>query len=258
MPLSSPLTSSEREQFLIENLPTVRFIARRIHDRLPTSVELDDLVSAGSLGLMDAVDKFDFTKGVQFKTYAQFRIKGAMLDSLRDLDWGSRAQRRKAREVEAASSRLHVKLGRSATEQEIADEMNLSLADFQSLLGELRGLEIGSFYSVDEEGGEATDLSEMVADPGESPFDQYASLEQKRLLAKWIGELPEREKQVLSLYYYEELPMKEIGRVIGVVESRVSQLHSAAVMRLRARMASQTSAATAPPAEKRGRLEASH
>jgi RNA polymerase sigma factor for flagellar operon FliA len=252
---------SERETLLVEHLPVVKFIARRIHDRLPSSVELDDLVGAGTLGLMDAVDKFDASKNVQFKTYAQFRIKGAILDSLRELDWGSRSLRRKAREVEEAHNRLRTKLGRPATEQEVADDLGMSLAALQGLLGDLRGLEIGSLHIPDEEDGSVDDISETIADTRENPFQLFAGNEQRRLLAEWIDELPERERQVLSLYYYEELPMKEIGKVLGVVESRVSQIHTCAVTRLRARMTESPSKPAAKPAKSvpaRKRLEMAH
>lgn len=234
--VTGALHCSPNEALLLQTLPTVRFIARRMHDRLPASVELDDLISAGTIGLMDALKKFDSSKNIQFKTYAQFRIKGAILDSLRELDWGSRALRRKAREVEDANSRLRTKLGRAATEQEIADELAMKLEDYQLLLGDLRGLEIGSLHFADDEDGRTEDVSEKVVDLGPTPFDCFESTEQKQLLGKWIDELPERERQVLSLYYYEELPMKEIGALLGVVESRVSQLHTSAVARLRSRI----------------------
>jgi RNA polymerase sigma factor for flagellar operon FliA len=155
---------------------------------------------------------------------------------LRELDWGSRALRRKAREVEEANVRLRSKLGRAASEQEIASELAISLEDYQILLGDLKGLEIGSLHFADDEDGRPEDVSDKVVDVRPTPFDCFESAEQKRLLAKWIDELPERERQVLSLYYYEELPMKEIGLLLGVVESRVSQLHTSAVARLRARI----------------------
>jgi RNA polymerase sigma factor for flagellar operon FliA len=241
-----------REAILVENLPTVRFIARRIHDRLPASVELDDLISAGTIGLMDSVEKFDGAKKVQFKTYAQFRIKGAILDSLREMDWGSRSLRRKAREIEEAHNRLRTKLGHAATEQEVADDLGMSLTAFQSVLGDLRGLEIGSLHVADDEDGTTDDLSENIADTRDNPLQAFEGTEQKRLLAKWIEELPDRERQVLSLYYYEELPMKEIGQVLGVVESRVSQLHTSAVTRLRGRLAeAKTAIVASPKAERR-------
>ena len=230
------------ETLLLETLPAVRFIARRIHDRLPASVELDHLISAGTVGLMDALNKFDPSKGIQFKTYAQFRVKGAILDSLRELDWGSRALRRKAREVEDAHIRLRAKLGRAASEQEIADELSMALENYQLLLGDLKGLEIGSLHFADDEDGRTEDVSDKVADLGPTPFDCFESIQQKQLLGKWIDELPERERQVLSLYYYEELPMREIGALLGVVESRVSQLHTSAVARLRSRIRGEESA----------------
>jgi RNA polymerase sigma factor for flagellar operon FliA len=232
-----------RETLFMEGLPTVRFIARRIHDRLPASVELEDLVSAGTIGLLDAIAKFDETQGVQFKTYAQFRVRGAILDSLREIDWASRALRKQARQIEQSISRLSCKLGRRPEEQEIAADLDLSVSQYQDLIRDLRGIEIGSLNSVESEDGDAQDLSAAIPDFRPLPSQILEEKEQKALLARWIDELPERERQVLSLYYVEELPMKEIGKLLGVVESRVSQIHTTAVLRLRARA---NSGGTAP------------
>jgi RNA polymerase sigma factor for flagellar operon FliA len=221
------------EEGLREHLPMVRFQAIRIRERLPQQVELDDLISAGIVGLLDAFQKFDPAKKVQFRTYAQFRVRGAMLDSLRALDWGPRDLRRKGRAVEEAIRLLSSKLGKAPTESEIAEEMGLSLEEYQHLLGELSGLELGSLNALpaDDDGVEA--LALLPAGPEDDPFVRCQTSEMRSNLADAIAELPERERLVLTLYYYEELTMKEVGATLGVVESRVSQLHSSAMARLR-------------------------
>ena len=221
------------EELLREHLPMVRFLALRIRERLPLQVEMEDLISAGIVGLMDALQKFDSKKKVQFRTYAQFRVRGAMLDSLRALDWGPRDLRRKGRAVEEAIRSLSTKLGKAPTENEVAKEMGLGLNAYQKLLGELSGLELGSLNvgPADDAGVEA--LALIPAGPEDDPFLRCQGNEMRRLLAEAIAELPERERMVLTLYYYEELTMREVGATMGVVESRVSQLHSAAMARLR-------------------------
>jgi RNA polymerase sigma factor for flagellar operon FliA len=230
-------SAAERDQMLLEHLPTVRYLARRIHERLPQHVELDDLISAGVVGLIDAFSKFDYTKKVQFKSYAQFRIRGAILDSLRTLDWSPRELRRKGRAVEEAIRSVTHKLGRVPSEQEIAGEMKLGLTDYQQLLGELKGLEIGSLHIERTEDSGDEELSYIPGSPDEDPLFRCLQGEMKQRLADAIDELPEKERMVLTLYYYEELTMKEIGLTLGVVESRVSQIHSSAVVRLRAALA---------------------
>jgi RNA polymerase sigma factor FliA len=227
----------DRDQILLEHLPTVRYLARRIHERLPQHVDLDDLVSAGVVGLIDAFSKFDHTKQVQFKSYAQFRIRGAILDSLRTLDWSPRELRRKGRAVEEAIRSVTQKLGRAPSESEIAAEMSLSLKDYQQLLGELKGLEIGSLHMERTEDSGDEELAYIPGAPDEDPLFRCLQGEMKQRLMDAIDELPEKERMVLTLYYYEELTMKEIGLTLGVVESRVSQIHSSAVVRLRAALA---------------------
>ena len=230
----APLASTaDREQLLLEHLPTVRFIARRIHERIPAHVEMDDLISAGVLGLIDACAKFDHKKNVQFKSYAQFRIRGAILDSLRTLDWSPRELRRKGRAVEEAIRSLSGKLGRAPLEPEIALDMGLDLDGYQQLLGELRGLEIGSLHMERTEDSGEEEIAYIPGDPAEDPLFQCMQGELKQHLIDAIDELPEKERLVLTLYYYEELTMKEIGLTLGVVESRVSQIHSSAVLHLR-------------------------
>ena len=221
------------EEVLREHLPMVRFLALRIRERLPQQVEMEDLISAGVVGLMDAMQKFDPGKKVQFRTYAQFRVRGAMLDSLRALDWGPRDLRRKGRAVEEAIRSLSAKLGKAPTEVEVAKEMGLELNAYQQLLGELSGLELSSLNATPGEDAGVEALALVPAGPEDDPFLQCQSNEMRRLLAEAIEDLPERERTVLTLYYYEELTMREVGATLGVVESRVSQLHSSAMARLR-------------------------
>lgn len=227
----------ERNQLLLDQLPQVRYIARRVHDRLPQHVSLDDLIHAGILGLIDALKKYDPSKNVQFKSYAKFRIRGAILDSLRELDWSPRELRKKARRIEEAHRKIRLQKSRAATEQEVADVLDMKLGELQRLLGELRGLDLSSLQA---EGGEFGREDEVVsAEPPEPELDPFAltlQSEMKQLLATAIGDLNEKERQVLALYYFEELTMKEVGAVLGVGESRVSQIHSAALVRVRARM----------------------
>jgi RNA polymerase sigma factor for flagellar operon FliA len=230
-------STPDRDQMLLEHLPTVRYLARRIHERLPHHVELDDLISAGVVGLIDAFSKFDHTKQVQFKSYAQFRIRGAILDSLRTLDWSPRELRRKGRAVEEAIRSVTHKLGRVPSEPEIAREMDLGLSEYQQLLGELKGLEIGSLHMERIEDSGDEELAYIPGAPDEDPLFRCMQGEMKQRLIDAIEELPEKERMVLTLYYYEELTMKEIGLTLGVVESRVSQIHSSAVVRLRAALA---------------------
>src|SRR6266404_807606 len=228
---------AERERVLVEQLPQVRYLARRIHERLPRHVPLEDLIHAGVVGLIDALGKFDQSKHVQFSSYAKFRIRGAILDSLRELDWSPRELRRKGRMVEETYSTLSGKLGRAPNETEIAKELGLELRELQSLLAELDGLELGSLRVESPRDGKEEDLTEYIpSKPEETPFFQCLRSETKHLLENAISELPEKEQRVLALYYYDELTMKEVGVALGIGESRVSQIHSLAMVRLRARL----------------------
>ncbi len=223
------------EEALLEQLPQVKYIARRIHERLPQHVPFDDLLHAGIVGLIDAMHKFNPDKKVRFASYAKFRIRGAILDSLRDMDWSPRDLRRKARRLEATMQKLQTELGHSATEPELALAMGMTLEEFQHLLDEIRGLEVGSLQIESLEDGRETDLGETLPGPANlDPLFVCMQGERRQRLADAIAELPAREQQVLSLYYQEELTMKEVGAVLGVGESRVSQIHSVAVARLRA------------------------
>ena len=226
--------NGEQERMLLEHLPIVRFLARRIHERLPQHVDIEDLVSAGVVGLMDAFAKFDPAKKVQFRSYAQFRIRGAILDSLRTLDWSPRELRRKGRAVEEAIRVLTARMGRAPGEAEVALEMGLGLEEYQQLLGDLKGLEIGTLHMErNEESGEE-ELAYVPGRPEEDPLFRCLRGELEERLTDAIARLPERERMVMTLYYYEEMTMREIGLALGVVESRVSQVHASAVVHLRA------------------------
>ena len=233
-----PVQDEQRQALIMELLPQVRYIARHIHERLPQHILLEDLVHAGILGLLDAVEKFDPAKNVQIKSYAKFRIRGAILDSLRELDWSPRELRRQAREVEQAYAKLRAAMGRDPDEYEVAAELDLPLDEFQRLLGELRGLDLGSIQLDSSGDSYDSELCTYTPDVNDDdPFFVCARGEMKEILARAIGDLAPKERDVLALYYYEELTMKEIGAVIGVVESRVSQIHSAALVKLRVRLA---------------------
>jgi RNA polymerase sigma factor for flagellar operon FliA len=234
----SHLKPAERERLLIEQLPQVKHIAKRIHDRLPPHVLLEDLIHAGILGLIEAVQRFDPARHVDLKSYAQYRIHGAILDSLRDLDWSPRPLRRKARRIEEALQKLKVRLGYSPSESQLAEELGMSLDKFQHLLGDLRGLDLRSLQSETKEEGSDRGVSALgLSTAAEDPFLICLRSEMTGLLTEAMGELPERERQLLALYYNEELTMRKVGAVLGIGEARVSQLHSAAITCLRARMA---------------------
>jgi RNA polymerase sigma factor for flagellar operon FliA len=229
--------SAEQERLMLEHLPIVRFIARRIHERLPQHVPIEDLYSAGVVGLLDALSKFDPSKQVQFRSYAQFRIRGAVLDSLRTLDWSPRELRRKGRAVEQAIQTLTARVGRTPTDTEIAAQLHLDLPAYQQLLGELKGLEIGTLHSERSEDSGEEELVYLPNRPEDDPLYRYLNSELRERLSAAIGDLPERERLVMTLYYYEETTMKEIGMILGVVESRISQIHASAVLHLRSRLA---------------------
>jgi len=229
--------TAEEERLLLEHLPIVRFLARRIHERLPQHVEIDDLFSAGVVGLMDAFAKFDPAKKVQFRSYAQFRVRGAILDSLRTLDWSPRELRRKGRAVEEAMRALTSRLGRAPVESEVAMELGMTLEAYHQLLGDLKGLEIGTLHLERNEDSGEEELAYVPGRPEEDPLFRCLRGEMEERLTEAIQELPERERLVMTLYYYEEMTMREIGIALGVVESRVSQIHASAVLHLRSALA---------------------
>lgn len=233
---SSALTAAQ-EQLLLEHLPVVRHIARNIHERLPQHVELEELIGAGTLGLVDAARKFNPTKNVQFRSYAQFRIRGAILDSLRSLDWSPRELRRKGRAREDARQTLQARFGRAPQESEVAAEMGISLAQLQQLAGQLKGLEVATLHTERNEDSGEEELAFLPAKESENPLFQCLEGESRQCLIAAIEKLSERERLVVTLYYYEEMTMKEIGTVMGVVESRVSQIHHQATSRLRTLLA---------------------
>jgi RNA polymerase sigma factor for flagellar operon FliA len=231
----------KRNRVIMEHLPQIRYIAQRILRRLPPEVHLDDLISAGVIGLLDAYEKFDESRGVKFKTYAEVRIRGEILDSLRELDWAPRSLRTRAKEVENAYAALEQKHQRPVADEEVAQHLNMEIEAFHSLLDQLNGLTIGHFQEASGEGDrfdeDTIQLQYLHGGLGEeSPFESVQKGEMKRILAGIVNELPEREQLILSLYYYEELTMKEIGLILGVNESRVSQLHTRAVLRMRAKL----------------------
>ncbi len=232
---------AERERLILEHLPQVRLIARRIHERLPESVSLEDLISTGTVGLISAIDHFDPSLKVKLKTYAEYKIRGAILDSLRGLDWAPRQKRRKAKQIESATSAAEQRLHRSPTEEEIAQELDLSLEEYHEWLVEIRGVNLGSLEYATSEG--TGDLLRYVSDSEENwPSRIVERAELERLLADAIEKMPYIERTVLSLYYHEELTLREIAKVINLHESRVSQLKTQAVLRLRGFIARRWSA----------------
>ncbi|MBA3974783.1 MAG: FliA/WhiG family RNA polymerase sigma factor [Candidatus Solibacter sp.] len=233
---AAAISPEERERVIIEHLPQVRLIARRIHERLPDSVNLEDLVSTGVVGLISAIDRFDPTQNVKLKTYAEYKIRGAILDSLRGLDWAPRQQRRRSKRIEQAVAVLEQRLKRAPSEEEIAAEVGVSLEEYHEWLGEVRGLSLGSLdqHAPEEEG---RDLLRFVAGSEDDlPSKLLERSELRRLLAQAISRMPYVERTVLGLYYQEELTLREIAKVVDLHESRVSQLKTQAIVRLRAFM----------------------
>ncbi len=231
------IDSRERERLLTNHLPDVRYIAQRIHERLPAQIPLEDLVHAGIIGLIEAVDRFDPGKHAQLATFARFRIRGAILDSLRSTDWSPRSLRKRARAIETANRSLSLELGRSPSEAELAERLSMTLPKFHHLLTELNGLNLGSLdSSADFDKQEESADSYRSMRQNDDPFFSCLKEELKSLLTEAIGVLDERERQVVSLYYFEELTMKEVGAVLEIGESRVSQIHSLALVRLREKL----------------------
>jgi RNA polymerase sigma factor for flagellar operon FliA len=227
------LSGEERDRLIVEHLPQVRLIARKIQERLPDTIALDDLLSAGVIGLINAIDNFDPQQNVKLRTYAEFRIRGAILDSLRETDWAPRTRRRQARELEAALARAEQRLGRSPEEAEIAAELGIAVEDYRQRLTEVAALEIGEleFYQDDRE---TPSLIRYVASPEEqSPAQQLERAELERLITGALEGIPKIERTVLSLYFYEELTLREIGEIMELHFSRISQIKSQAILRLR-------------------------
>lgn len=228
-----------RNELIIEYLPLVKFIANRIAGRLPSHVEVDDLINSGIIGLIDALKKFDASLKIKFKTYAEFRIKGAILDELRALDWVPRSTRQKASRLERAYAELEQRLGRAASDAEMIEFLCIGHDEFASLLREAKGVALISLDELrsSDDDGHDHNLLEYLADPDHLTAAQLINLDQiYRIVADTIDQLPEKERLVISLYYYEELTMKEIGEIMGITESRVSQIHTKAILRLRGRL----------------------
>jgi RNA polymerase sigma factor for flagellar operon FliA len=228
-------TQTERERLILEHLPQVRLIARRIHERLPESVSLDDLISTGVVGLIAAVDNYDPTQNTQLKTYAEHKIRGAIFDSLRDMDWAPKNKRRRAKQIEAAIAALEQRLGRAPAEEEIAAELKVSLAEYQQWLFEVHGLTIGSFEFASE--GQGGDLLNYIPDSDDKlPSTTLERSELERLLAEAIDQMPKMERTVLSLYYHEEATLREIAEMLHMHISRIAQLKTQGILRLRTYM----------------------
>ncbi len=224
---------------ILRYISLIKYIAHRLAMRLPPHISLDDLISAGVIGLMDAITKFDPTKNVEFKTYAEFRIRGAMIDELRAMDWVPRSIRQKASQIERTINRLEKEQGRSVEDEEIASAMGLSLEEYYETMKDFQGLSPLDMEGIQKKFPDLSldDFLESFAEGEENdPFHQYRLKELKGLLVKAIEGLSPKEKRVISLYYFEELTLKEIGEVLGLTESRICQIHTKGVFKLRARL----------------------
>ena len=233
------ITAENREEVIKRYSPMIKYVANRIAMRLPPHIEVDDLISVGVLGLMDAISKYDSTRGAKFKTYAEFRVRGAILDELRAMDWVPRSIRQKASNVDKVVQKLQAKLSRVPEDEEVAKEMGISLDQFHETLNETKSIPIFSLedLGIAKESGEQQSLLDCLAGKADAdPQTQIRLIELKEIIAKAIDALPEKERLMVSLYYYEELTMKEIGAVLEITESRVSQIHSKAVYRLRTKL----------------------
>ena len=230
-----------RDQLIMDYAPLIRFVAQRIAARLPSNIDIDDLISAGVIGLMDAIEKYDPSRDNKFKTYAEFRIRGAILDELRSQDWVPRSVRDKAKKIERAYAELEQKFGRAVSDQEVSKALGIGIDEYYEMSSKVKSV---TLLSIDELSGPNQQERKSLLDclenvNSKNPFAQLKSKGLKNVLVKSIEELPEKQKLVLSLYYYEDLNLKEIGRILEVTESRVSQLHTQAVEKLRARLKDQ-------------------
>lgn len=233
------LDADKRDELILAYTPLIKYIASRLASRLPPQVAFDDLVSSGIIGLIDAIDKFDLSKKVQFKTYAEFRIRGAMLDELRSLDWVPRSVRRKATDLEHAYSKLEKKLGRPANDEETAAEMGINLENYHKLLDETKTITFMDIELLRQKSPDQIETGNGLAAISMDANDPFAAINLKQirnLLAQSIDSLPEKERLTVSLYYFNELTMKEIGQVLNYTESRISQMHTKAMLRLRTKI----------------------
>ncbi|MCC6742550.1 MAG: FliA/WhiG family RNA polymerase sigma factor [Acidobacteria bacterium] len=237
IPIEAPFIfeNFNRDSLIEDHLSLVRFLAGRVCSKLPSSIEVDDLIGAGTIGLIDAADKFDPTRGIRFRTYAERRIRGAILDHLRSLDWAPRSLRRRARELQAAHSTLQREHGRSVEDVEVAAFLEIGIDELHGLVNEINSVQLASLHLGDDADGSPVidPIQSLPASPEFNPFTTYEREEARQQLADAVEALPEKERLVISLYYVDELTMKEIGSVLGVNESRVSQIHTKAVARLR-------------------------
>ena len=232
-------TAAERDRLILHYSPLVKYVAGRVAVGLPQNVEQSDLVSYGIFGLIDAIEKFDLERGYKFETYAIARIKGAILDELRSIDWVPRSVRSKARALEKAYANLESTHHRSPSDAELAEELDMTEAQLGNALSQISfiGLvALDEMLSVGGDRGESLTLGDTVADSADGPVQSYEVEEMRQLLAEAITRMPEREKVVLMLYYYEGMTLAEIGQVLGVTESRVCQIHTKAVIHLRSKM----------------------
>jgi RNA polymerase sigma factor FliA len=228
-----------RDRLIVHYSPLVKYVAGRVSVGLPQHIEQSDLVSYGIFGLIDAIDKFDTDRNIKFETYAIARIKGAIIDELRSIDWVPRSVRAKARSVEKAYAKLEAQLLRTPSDEEVAQELGITEADLHNIFNQISfvGLvALDEVLSGSGDRGESTTLGDTIADKGEGPVAAFEVEEMKQILASAINRLGDREKIVLTLYYYEGLTLADIGDVLGVTESRVCQIHTKAVLQLRARM----------------------
>jgi RNA polymerase sigma factor for flagellar operon FliA len=229
-----------REQLVLAYSPLVKFVAGRMSSGLPAHIEESDLISYGLLGLIGAIERFDPQREIKFETFAVSRIKGSIIDDLRSLDWVPRSVRAKAREIESTQTKLEHELGRVPTDKEVADALEMSIEDFQESLLQISNstvVALDELWTVSDSSGDQVSLLDTMKDPNAvDPARELGVSELKDRLANAISRLPEREKLVIALYYYENLTLREIGEVLGVTESRVSQLHTKAVLRLKSRL----------------------
>jgi RNA polymerase sigma factor for flagellar operon FliA len=234
----SPVNST-RERLVKEYAPLIKYIAQKIAARLPANIELDDLISSGVIGLMDAIEKYDSRRDNKFKTYAEFRIRGAILDELRAQDWVPRSVREKAKVLERCYAKIEQASGRQATDEEVCAELNISQEEYHDLLNQVRSVSLLSYDDISNFSKADKRSLHGVGDAGAkapTPFNEVNVAYIKKMIAEAIQDLPEKQRLVLSLYYYEDLNLKEIGRVLDVTESRVSQLHTQAILRLKGKL----------------------
>lgn len=241
--------TDERNELAMRELQQVYYVAARIRERLPKHVDMEDLVQAGVIGLLEACRNYDSSKDAQFSTFAKFRIRGAILDSLRKLDWGSRTLRKKGREITSSIAKLESLLGRHPLEEEIAADLRMCLEELQGTLAQLDGLYlVGQQANSSQDFAESYDLIESAESAGgDNPFDLCLEGERKAQLAEAVSQMTEREQLILSLYYREELTMKEISKIVGIAVSRVSQIHAGTMIKLRTLLTHLSEEVTVPP-----------